>query len=83
MTAKRYERVSLRRDLPEYNLLNGDVATVVDFAAIPDTGEEGCVLEAYSAVGELFATVTVSLGDIKPLQKNEIFCVRRVNKPGA
>jgi hypothetical protein len=83
MTAKRYERVSLRRDLPEYNLLNGDVATVVDFAAIPDTGEEGCVLEAYSAVGELLATVTVPYSDIQPLQQNEIFCVRRVTKLAA
>ena len=81
MLIKRYARVSLRRELPSHHLERGDVATVVDFAPVPETGDEGCVLEVYNAVGELIGTVTVSEVDVQPLQDNEILCVRKLTKP--
>ena len=81
MSIKRYGRVSVRRDLPTHNLEHGDVATVVDFAPDPDSGEDGCVLEFYTAAGDLLASITVSMEDVQPLQDNELLCVRKVLKP--
>jgi hypothetical protein len=36
-----YQEVSLTRDLPEYGLRAGDIATLVDFVPHPNNGEEG------------------------------------------
>ena len=81
MSIKRYGRVSLRRDLPKHNLEHGDVATVVDFRPEPESGEDGCILEIYSAAGDLIATCTVAEEDVQSLQDNEILCVRKMLKP--
>lgn len=71
----------MRCDLTKHNLEQGDVATVVDFAPEPETGEDGCVLEVYNAAGDLLASMTVAIEDVQPLQVNEILCVRKVLKP--
>ncbi len=80
MALKRYVRVSMRRDLSAHNLEHGDVGTVVDFAPDPDSGDDGCVLEIYSAAGDLIASCIVSEEDVQPLQDNEILCVRKMLK---
>ena len=71
----------MRCDMPAHNLELGDVATVVNFAPVPGSGEEGCVLEVYNAVGDLLATPTVPMEDVQPVQDNEILCVRKLLKP--
>jgi len=43
MSLPLYQRVALRRDLPEHNLRKGDVAVLVDYVAHPEGGEPGCV----------------------------------------
>ena len=50
MTLELYQEVTLTRELPEYGLKAGDIATLIDFVAHPSSGEEGCVLEVFNAV---------------------------------
>ena len=45
MSLPLYQRVALRRDLPEHNLRRGDVAILVDYVPHPERGEQGCVVE--------------------------------------
>ncbi|PYQ57377.1 MAG: DUF4926 domain-containing protein, partial [Acidobacteria bacterium] len=47
MSLPLYQRVALKRDLPEQGLKRGDVATLVDYAPHPGGEERGCVLEVF------------------------------------
>ncbi|MEA5507848.1 DUF4926 domain-containing protein [Halotia wernerae UHCC 0503] len=76
MNFELYQRVALNRDLNEYQLKKGDVATLIDFVPHPSNGEQGCVLEVFSATGESIAVVIVPITDIKPLKNHEILSVR-------
>lgn len=76
MRIELYEQVSLRRDLPEYGLKQGDIATLVEYVPHPQNGEEGCLLEVFNAIGDSIAVVTVPISEIEPLQANEILSVR-------
>jgi hypothetical protein len=76
MSFKLFEQVALREDVPEYRLRVGDVATIVEFVPHPAGGEDGCVLEVFSAVGESIAVVDVPLSGIEPLNSNEVWAVR-------
>ena len=76
MKIELYEQVSLRRDLPEYGLKQGDVATLVEYVPHPHDGEEGCILEVFNAVGESLSVVVVPVSTIEPLRADEILSVR-------
>ncbi len=76
MKIELYEQVSLRRDLPEYGLKQGDVATLVEYVPNPLDGEEGCILEVFNAVGESISVVVVPVSTIEPLRADEILSVR-------
>ena len=73
-----YQRVALARDVPEHNLINGDVAEVIEH--LPETknseGEKGYMLEVFNAVGETIDVVIVPASAIKPLTEEEILRVR-------
>ncbi len=71
-----YQRVSLNCDFPEHHLKKGDVATLIDYVPHPSNGEEGSVLEIFSATGESIAVVIVPISAIKPLRNDEILSVR-------
>jgi hypothetical protein len=71
-----YQEVALTRNLPEYGLRTGDVATLIAVVAHPDGGEIGCVLEIFNAVGESIAVVTVPESSIEALEADEVFTVR-------
>jgi hypothetical protein len=78
-----YERVALRRDMDQHGLRAGDVATLVDY--VPHrggSGQEGCVLEVFNALGESIAVVTVHASDIEPLQADEVLTVRHLAQAG-
>lgn len=49
MTVELYQEVALTRDLPEYRLGTGDIATLVDLVSHPSGGEDGCVLEVFNS----------------------------------
>jgi len=76
MPLELYQEVALTRDLPEYELRAGDIATVVDFVAHPANGEEGCVLEVFNAVGESVAVIAVPVSAVEGLRADEILTVR-------
>lgn len=76
MNFELYQRVALNRDLPEDKLKISDVATLIDFVPHLSGGEDGCVLEIFSAVGESIAVVIVPISDIKPLKNDDILTVR-------
>ncbi|MCG6137393.1 MAG: DUF4926 domain-containing protein [Nostoc sp. LLA-1] len=76
MNFELYQRVALNRDLEEYQLKKGDVATLIDFVPHPSNGEQGCVLEVFNATGESIAVISVPISDIKQLRNHEILSVR-------
>jgi hypothetical protein len=88
MTMELYQEVSLTRDLPEYGLRAGDIATLVDFVPHPNNGEEGCVLEIFNAkrkrddksFGESLTEIAVPISAIEILRSNEILAVRTLAK---
>jgi Domain of unknown function (DUF4926) len=82
MTLELYCEVALTRDLPEYELKAGDIATLVDFVSHPSGGEEGCVLEVFNAVGESLAVIAVPTSAIENLRADEILAVRSRAKVG-
>ncbi|MGK7884084.1 MAG: DUF4926 domain-containing protein [Crocosphaera sp.] len=73
---KLYERVSLNKDFPEYNLKKGDIATLVDTVPHPTGGEEGYVLEVFNALGESLNVIVVPSSAVEPLKQDEILSVR-------
>lgn len=80
MSMPLYQRVALKRDVPEHNLRRGDVAVLVDYVAHPEMGEQGCVLEVFNALGESIAVVAVSESDIEGLRADEVLAVRTLPK---
>jgi hypothetical protein len=80
--------VSLTRDLPEYGLRAGDIATLVDFVPHPNNGEEGCILEISNAkrkrddksFGESLTEIAVPISAIEILRPDEILAVRTLAK---
>ena len=71
-----YQKVALNRDFPEYNLKQGDIATLIDRVPHPNQGEIGYILEVFNALGESIDTVIVPESAVAPLKADEIFTVR-------
>jgi hypothetical protein len=82
MTLELYQEVALTRDLPEYQLRAGDIATLVDFVSHPSGGEEGCLLEVFNAVGESMTVLAVPISTVEVLRPDEILTVRSLAQAG-
>ena len=76
MNIRLYDRVAIRRPVPEHGLRAGDVATLVDLVEHPSGGEGGYVLEVFNAVGESIAVVTLPESAVEPLRADEVLSVR-------
>jgi hypothetical protein len=76
MTLELYQEVALTRDMPEYRLRKGDIVTLIEVVPHPTTGEQGCVLEVFNAVGESIAIVAIPESTIEALRADEILTVR-------
>jgi hypothetical protein len=78
MTIELFSEVALTRDLPAEAMRRGDVATVVEQlpATAASGGEEGYVLEVFTAIGETLAVVTVPASAVEPLRADEVLSVR-------
>ncbi|MGD1951801.1 MAG: DUF4926 domain-containing protein [Leptolyngbyaceae cyanobacterium] len=77
-TINLYDRISLNRDFPEYNLKQGDIATFIDIVPDPEGIEGGYILEVFNALGESIDVVTVPKSAVVPLQPIKILSVRRL-----
>jgi len=75
MTYQLFEEVVLLEDMPESGLMKGDVATIVEYHAVPD-GEDGYSLEVFNVLGDTIAVITLPESAIAPLTENEVFSVR-------
>jgi hypothetical protein len=73
-----YERVSLTRDLPEFGMKRGDVATFVDKVPHQSGGPEGLVLEVTNALGDSLHVIIVSPEDVEPLHASDVLTVRQL-----
>jgi hypothetical protein len=73
-----YQEIALNRDFPDYNLHQGDVATLVDYVPHPGTGEEGAILEIFNALGDTVGVVIVPISSINILQPNDVLSIRRL-----
>jgi REP element-mobilizing transposase RayT len=67
MKLELYQEVILIRDVPDENLHEGDVATLVDYVPHPAGEEEAAVLELFNAVGESIGMATVPASAVSPL----------------
>jgi hypothetical protein len=75
MSLPLYQRVALKRDLPEHGLKSGDVATLVEHVPHPAGGEQGCALEIFNALGESIAVIAVRESEIEGLHDNEAMAI--------
>jgi hypothetical protein len=75
MKPKLFEEVIINRDFPEYNIAKGDIAILNDFVTDP-LGEEGCVLEIYTAMGAFVTVVSLPVTSIETLQPTDRLSVR-------
>lgn len=73
-----YQEIALKQDFPEYNLHQGDIATLIDYVPHPAKGEEGAILEVFNALGTSITVVTVPISSIDALQPNDILSIRRL-----
>ncbi|MGI0479346.1 DUF4926 domain-containing protein [Geminocystis sp. CENA526] len=77
MNIELYQEITLTRDIPQQQLKQGDIATLVDFVPHPTGGETGCILEIFNALGESLRVVTVPISVIKPLTSEDILTSRK------
>ena len=80
MKLKLYQEVALTHDLLEHELRAGNIATLIDFVAHPNSGEDGCVLEVFNAVGESITVIAVPITAVEVLRIDEILTVRSLAK---
>lgn len=71
-----YQRISINRDFPEYQLKKGDIATLIDIVPHPENGEDGYILEVFNAIGESIYVIIVPQSSVTPLKPDEILSVR-------
>jgi hypothetical protein len=79
MKLELYQEVVVTRDIPEENLYQGDVATLVDYVPHPASGEEGAVLEIFNAIGESIGVATVPASAVAPLRADQMPTVRSLS----
>ncbi len=65
-----FQEVVINCDFPEFKIVTGDIAILNDYV-VDKEGEEGCVLEIYTAAGVFVSVVTLPAESIEPLQEND------------
>ena len=78
MNLELYQEIALTRNIPEYQLKKGDIATLIDFVPHPTGGEKGCILEIFNAIGESIKIVTVPISAIKKLTSDDVLTSRQL-----
>jgi hypothetical protein len=72
-----FQEVVVNCDFPELKIAAGDIAILNDYVT-DKMGEEGCVLEIYSAAGNFVGVVTLPAENIEPLQTEDRLSIRRL-----
>jgi len=71
MKFKEFQQVALAKDIPENNLLRGDLATIVDIHPA-NGGEVGYSIEVFNALGQTIAVTTVPESVLEELTANDV-----------
>jgi hypothetical protein len=71
-----FQEVVINCDFPELKIAAGDIAILNDYV-VDRSGEEGCVLEIYTAAGVFVSVVTLPAESIEPLQESDRLSVRK------
>ena len=66
-----YQRISINRDFPEYQLKKGDIATLIDIVPHPENGENGYILEVFNAIGESIHVIIIPQSSVTTLKLDE------------
>ncbi len=72
-----FQEVVINCDFLEFKIATGDIAILNDYV-VDREGEEGCVLEIYTAAGAFVSVVTLPAASIEPLQENDQLSVRKL-----
>jgi hypothetical protein len=72
-----FQEVVINRDFPEFKIVTGDIAILNDYV-MDKNGNEGCVLEIYTAAGKFVDVVTLPIENIEPLRQEDRLSVRRL-----
>jgi hypothetical protein len=75
-----YQEIVLVYDVPEAQLKQGDVATLIDFVPHPYGGEAGAVLEIFNALGESIRVATVPTSAVESLRSDHVPAVRQLEQ---
>lgn len=67
MNFEMFSEVTLKEDIPEYDLPKGTSAIIVDYCPRPEGQEDGYVLEVLNAEGEGFTVVALPASKIEPV----------------
>jgi hypothetical protein len=78
MTFPLFSRVILIEDLPEENLLAGDMGTIVEYHPATDDYPEGYEVEFFSADGETLAVVSVAATALRAATRKDMLHVREL-----
>lgn len=78
MKLELFQEIALNCDFPDYNLHQGDMATLIDYVPHPEQGEEGAILEVFNALGETVSVVIVPISSIDALRPDDIPSIRRL-----
>ena len=73
---KEFDRVILLKNIPEYNLIEGDIGTIV---MVHEKGK-GFEVEFMTLDGETVIVETLSSKYVRPISPNEIAHVRKLIK---
>lgn len=82
MALELYQQAMLVRDVPDADLMKGDVAVIVEFIDHPTGGEGGAILEVFNVLGESINVVTVPVSALAPLTADLMPSVRDMKKTG-
>ena len=74
-----FSRVILLQDIPEENLVAGDMGTIVEFHPASEHYHEGYEVEFFAGNGETIAVVSVSAKALRAATRQDILHVRRLS----
>jgi len=79
MTFQLFSRVILLHDLPEENLLAGDMGTIVEHHPATNHYPEGYEVEFFAGNGETLAVVSVPVYALRAATREDVLHVRQLH----
>ncbi|MDH5587729.1 MAG: DUF4926 domain-containing protein [Nitrospirota bacterium] len=78
MTLPLFSRVILTQDLPDVDLVTGDMGTIVEHHPATHDYPEGYEVECFAGNGETIAVVSVPATNLRQATNHDVLHVRRL-----